>query len=245
MNGKYSDNDIGSKYAGFELVTAPADLATHYSRWPLLSTAKHSNLLRSWDTPTCGFHVHVSRNGMSALQIARIVLFVNHPHNKLFIQKVAGRGSAKYCRYFNKEPKDAVGVHYKNDENRRQAVNLTNEKTIEFRIFRGTVNPKHILRNIEFCDAICDFCYPASRPLGDINNKIKFLSFVEQNKKRWPLLAAWLAIHGFISIDVPEPKFRDNMSIKMNDVPEADILVDNSGNTSTPAVAGASFDDNF
>lgn len=245
MNGKYSDNDIGSKYAGFELVTAPADLATHYSRWPLLSTAKHYNLLRSWDTPTCGFHVHVSRNGMSALQIARIVLFVNHPHNKLFIQKVAGRGSAKYCRYFNKEPKDAVGVHYKNDENRRQAVNLTNEKTIEFRIFRGTVNPKHILRNIEFCDAICDFCYPASRPLGDVNNKIKFLSFVEMNKKRWPLLAAWLAIHGFISIDVPEPKFRDNMSIKMNDVPEADILVDDSGNTSTPAVAGASFDDNF
>ena len=136
-------------------------------------------------------------------------------------------------------------MHYKNDENRRQAVNLTNEKTIEFRIFRGTVNPKHILRNIEFCDAICDFCYPASRPLGDVNNKIKFLSFVEQNKKRWPLLAAWLAIHGFISIDVPEPKFRDNMSIKMNDVPEADILVDDSGNTSTPAVAGASFDDNF
>jgi hypothetical protein len=245
MNGKYSDNEIGSKYAGFELVTAPADLATHYSRWPMLSTAKYYSLLRSWDTPTCGFHVHVSRNGMSALQIARIVLFVNHPNNKLFIQKVAGRGSAKYCKYFNKEPKDAVGVHYKNDENRRQAVNLTNEKTVEFRIFRGTVNPKHILRNIEFCDAICDFCYPASRPLSDVNNKIKFLSFVENNKKRWPLLSAWMAIHGFISIDIPEPRFRDSMSIKMNDVPEAEILVDDAGNTATPTASASNFDDTF
>lgn len=231
MNGKYSDGDTGAKYAGFELVTAPADLQSHYERWPLIATSKYYGMLRSWNTETCGFHVHVSRDGMSALQIARIVLFVNHKRNKLFIQKVAGRGSAKYCKYFDKEPKDTIGVHYKNDENRRQAVNLTNEKTIEFRIFRGTVNPKHILRNIEFCDAICDFCYPASRPLSHVNDRVHFLNFVEENKKRWPLLAAWLALHGFISVDIPEERFRKDMSIKMDSVPESEILVDDSGNT--------------
>lgn len=237
MNGKYSDGDTGSKYAGFELVSAPADLQSHYERWPLIATAKHYGLLRAWNTETCGFHVHVSRDGMSALQIARIVLFVNHKRNKLFIQKVAGRGSAKYCKYFDKEPKDAIGVQYKNDDNRRQAVNLTNEKTIEFRIFRGTVNPKHILRNLEFCDAICDFCYPASRPLSHVNDRIHFLNFVEQNKKRWPLLSAWLALHGFISVDMPEERFRKNMSIKMDSVPESEILVDDLGNTQmVPAV---------
>lgn len=231
MNGKYSDGDIGAKYAGFELVTAPADLQSHYERWPLISTSKYYGLLRAWDTSTCGFHVHVSRDGMSALQIARIVLFINNKNNKLFIQKIAGRGSAKYCQYFDKEPKDTVGIHYKNDENRRQAVNLTNEKTIEFRIFRGTVNPKHILRNLEFCDAICDFCYPATRPLGHIHRKEVFLEFIFTNKKRWPLLSAWLALHNFIALDLPEPKFRGNMSIKINDVPESEILVDSSGNT--------------
>lgn len=236
MNGKYSDGDTGSKYAGFELVTAPADIQTHYARWAMITTSKYYGLLRSWDTETCGFHVHVSRNGMSALQIARIVLFVNHKNNKLFIQKVAGRGSAKYCRYYDKEPKDAIGVHHKNDDNRRQAVNLTNEKTIEFRIFRGTVNPKHILRNIEFCDAICDFCYPASRSLEDSCRKESFLNFVSSNRKRWPLLAAWLALHRFISFKMPQREFQENMSIQLGDVPEHEILVTDLG-ASIPVAA--------
>jgi hypothetical protein len=89
------------------------------------------------------------------------------------------------------------------NERRRVAVNLSNEKTIEFRIFRGTINPKHILRNIEFCDAICDFCYPASRSFADTINPLKFIEFVEHERiaakvgdsyvsvKKWPLLYAW------------------------------------------------------
>ena len=225
-NGKYSDGDQGAKYAGFEIVTAPASLDIHYERWPLLANSEYFSLLRAWDTKTCGFHVHVSRKGMSALQIARIVLFVNHPANKMFIQKVAGRGSDKYCRYFNKEPKDAIGVHHKNDDNRRQAVNLTNPKTIEFRMFRGTVNPKHIMRNMEFCDAICDFCYPASRSLKEIESTEPFLQFVKSKSKRWPLLAAWLGLHKFIGIRQPkDPKFSDMMSVNISDVPENEIPV--------------------
>lgn len=235
-NGKYSDGSNGAKYAGFEIVSAPATLDIHKNIWPRLQNSEHYQLLRAWDTKTCGFHVHVSREGMSALQIARIVLFVNHKNNKMFIQKVAGRGSDKYCRYFDKEPKDAIGVHHKNDDNRRQAVNLTNPHTIEFRMFRGTVNPKHIIRNMEFCDAICDFCYPASRSLADIETTQPFLDFVFARSKRWPLLAAWLNLHEFIKLRLPKNKdFWPSISVNVLDIPESElpVLANQPGNEST------------
>ena len=40
---------------------------------------------------------------------------------------------------------------------RHVAINLTNENTIEFRIFRGTLNPKRFLATLQFVDALCHF----------------------------------------------------------------------------------------
>lgn len=207
MNGHYNNNakdpkknkDTGPMYAGFEIATAPADLDAHRKYWPKIEEMEHYKLLRAWDTDTCGFHVHVNRSSLPTLQIGRMLRFVNHPANQRFIFKIAGRNSDKFCRYLDKEVSDILHPervvspeeddHY--NRSRRVALNISNKETVEFRIFRGTVNPKHIIRNIEFCDAVCEFCYPASRSLLSLSNYPEFIHFVGMARKKWPILAAW------------------------------------------------------
>ena len=214
MNGKYdgakghNGSSGGEFYAGIEVVSCPADRATHEEMWPKMEDMKCYKHLRAWDTTTCGCHVHVSRASLTSLQIGRILRAVNHPEWAKFIHKIAGRGSDQFCRYYDKQLTDALHPErvVSPDESssynrsRRVAVNLANENTIEFRIFRGTVNPRHILRNIEFCDAICDFCYPCARSFKEIDDYKYFIIFVSRNRKRYPHLAAWLAYQRMITM---------------------------------------------
>lgn len=233
MNGKYSDSEgNGSNYAGFEVVTAPADIAFHRERWPLLEKAKGYKHLRAWDTDTCGFHIHVTRAALNNLQIGRILLFINHPANQGFIHQVAGRGSDQFCKYHEKVFTDALHPERviskeetdQRNRSRRVAVNLANQATIEFRIFRGTINPKHILRNLEFVDATCDYCYPASRSLKEYCTPDGFITFISQNRKRWPLLAEWMAHHKMIKCKVAGEKAdHDKMTLKPHLVEEPDL----------------------
>jgi hypothetical protein len=187
----------GFNHAGFEIVSAPADLAAHRLHWPLLEKIENFNAMRAWDTETCGLHVHVSREAMGSLQIGRILAFVNHPANANLIRRIAGRGKNKYCVIESKLLSDSLRPERgKRDECRRVAVNVQNGNTIEFRIFRGTVRPCHIIRNIEFVDATCDYCCPAGRSFRDLSFPQNFINFCMANKKRWPFLSGWLVASG-------------------------------------------------
>lgn len=231
-NGKYSDGADGSMYAGFEIVSAPADIDTHRKRWTALKANMPGfSFLRAWDTDTCGFHVHVSRDALTTLQIGRILVFVNAPGNEAFVQRIAGRDSSKWCRYLAKtlsdplHPDRVISPEETEQYNRgrRVAVNLTNPKTIEFRIFRGTINPKHIIRNIEFVDAVCDFCYPASRSLVEYQGHTPFIAFVSAGRKRWPLLAEWFAKQELISVTNTDKADQSKLTLRPDLIEEHEI----------------------
>lgn len=216
MNGKYTDDPEfdkkghgrGKSYAGFEIVSAPADLDCHRLKWPKIEAARGFNHLRSWDTTTCGFHIHVSKEALNTLQIGKILRFVNHPKNAKFIHKMAGRGSDRYCKYYDKEVVDAIHPERvvspeeqsTHNKRRRVAVNISNPKTVEFRIFRGTIHPAHILRNLEFVDALCDFTMPATTSLMDMELYGKFLLFASSRKKDYPNLCSWLVKQKYMEI---------------------------------------------
>ncbi len=238
-NGKYSESGTnGPMYAGFEVVSAPADLAAHRDRWPKLTQCPSFSALRAWDTKTCGFHVHVSKSALTTLQIGRMLEFINHSANKAFIQKVAGRSEERFTRYLDKNVVDALhpdrvinpeeeGSH---NRARRVALNVSNPHTVEFRIFRGTINPKHILRNIEFCDSVCDFCYPAARSLKEFSSPDYFIKFVDGNRKKWPLFAEWLAFWKFIVVKdvlkLSDKADKSLLTLKPHELAEADVLAD-------------------
>lgn len=227
-NGKYSDDSgNGPHYAGFEIVSAPADLAIHRLRWEKLWEVQGYKHLRAWDTTTCGFHVHVSREALTSLQIGRLLKFINHSKNQKFVKMIAGRGQHEFCRYVDRQYGDALKVETRNNQNRRQAINLTNEHTIEFRMFRGTVHPNHIIRNLEFVDAVCDYCYPCARGLLEFLDHKSFLGFVSENRKKYSNLTAWFILQKMLPGQKLGPKAdKTRLTIKPDMVVEGEIKLD-------------------
>lgn len=193
----------GSLSNGFEIVTVPATLEDQKAKWNNFFNHIPSNI-HSYDAHSCGFHVHCSRKPLSALQIGKVVVFVNEPRNLSFIKAIAGRDFNNYSR--RKDKKLCAETAYRSDE-RYEAVNLTNKTTIEFRIFKGTLKKETIYRYMEFCHALIRFCATGAQvksltpktigkiiPLTykDCESVKKFIEFVDNNKSVYPHLYAFI-----------------------------------------------------
>jgi hypothetical protein len=236
-NGKYSDADgNGPRYAGFEIASAPAGLDIHRQRWLKLFDSPVFDVMMAWDCDTCGFHVHLSKDATTTLSAGRMLAFINHPKNSKFIWKIAGRSSVKFTKYLQRkvsdiiDPSRVINPDEKEgrDRSRRVAFNICNENTYEFRIFRGTVNPRHIIRNMEFCDSLVDFCNPCSRSIAESLDYRCYVDFVDKNRKRWPLLAGWFAYHQILTmkkITRPNKVNKEKLTIDITRVDEPEILV--------------------
>jgi hypothetical protein len=157
----FFEND-GSLSNGFELVTNPMSLPAHRELWKWLQDKSATKGLISHKgrdnlNSTCGLHVHVNRDGLTKLQIAKMVAFVNNPDNEEFMTALARRyGSAMtgFCRI--KADKAKVGNAAESSD-RYEAVNVTPRHTIEFRIFKGTLKYESLVAAIEFVHALCEY----------------------------------------------------------------------------------------
>lgn len=186
----------GSLQHGFEICTRPASLELQRKNWSKLFSAKIGGL-KSFNTTTCGLHVHCSRKPLTGLTIGRMLLFVNTRKHQRFIELIAGRPFGHWATYKDKGLKDGL----KKPEERYEALNLMNRDTVEFRIFKGTLKEASVYKAIEFCDALIQFCQPwtdAELPGMDEWLSMErllpsFVEFVEKRRKQWPHL--W----GFIS----------------------------------------------
>lgn len=179
----------GSLHDGFEIVSHPATLAYHREKWQEFFT-KRPRSLRSASTSTCGLHIHARRKGMTSLQIAKIVCFVNSPSNCDLVTKIARRDGNSYCKKYDKKLSSA---HRDPDRTRYQAVNLEPYNTIEFRLFKGTLSYVQFTQALEFVDAIIEYCAPASRSIAESLRGDSFNAYVTKNKKQWPALARLLS----------------------------------------------------
>jgi hypothetical protein len=78
---------------------------------------------------------------------------VNDPQNDAFITALARRYNTTYCKVAEKNIEDA---HLAGD--RYEAINLTGNATIEFRVFRGSLKYEAVIAAVEFCHALLEFC---------------------------------------------------------------------------------------
>jgi len=178
--------DVNGKNTGFEIVTVPASRKVQYEKWNLF----FDNLpkgLRSYDTKTCGLHIHCSRKPLSMLTIAKMLLFINNPENAKFIQTIAGRSANRFCQIHSKCLKDV-----RRAGDRYEALNLVNKGTVEFRIFRGTLKRESLFKSIEFCDALLHYCMECFCNFSDSKRVDKFLDYVKLHKKDYLHLWAFL-----------------------------------------------------
>ena len=176
----------GSLDNGFEIISQPMGLDKHKELWLWTNESTITEGLRSHLTGTCGLHVHVSREGLTNLQIARAVYFVNHQANRHLIETVARRYNAGYCKAKSKKISTAARA-----EDRYEMINLQNRKTIEFRIFKGSLKYEAIIAAIEFCHAVLNFSATNSNLHLSTEAFLKFI-FEHQNRADTAVLRQYL-----------------------------------------------------
>lgn len=166
----------GSLSHGFEMISNPMGLDKHREIWKWLERKDLINNIRSHNTSTCGLHVHVSKKGLSALTISKAVCFVNNPSNQSLIKAIARRYGSGYCRA--KHVTLAKGAQC---GDKYEMINLGKRHTMEFRIFRGTLNYNAIQAALEFTNAVINFS--AATSMEELN-ELKFLEFIYKPEQR-------------------------------------------------------------
>lgn len=159
------DGSIGE---GFELITQPAGLDIHRDKFAMfLKDEELKRGLRSHEGGACGLHVHVGREFVTQSQIYRIQSFLNDVRNEALIRTVARRYDAGYAKF--KPQMAKFTAKNKHNGDRYEALNVTGDKTIEFRIFRGSLRYESVISAIEFVNAVMTFCTPGVTSLLDFN----------------------------------------------------------------------------
>ena len=144
--GWYAKSD-GSLSHGVEYVSHPGTLQfwrEHNFGWI------RKKGFTSYDTDSCGLHIHVSRAPVSCLTTYKLLnFFMKHPG---YIHKISRRKKVNLERWAALD--DSKGVVLKKawgdkgTTTRYMALNVEPPKTLEFRLFRGTTEPGSILRNV-------------------------------------------------------------------------------------------------
>jgi hypothetical protein len=172
---------------GFECVTAPASLMVHHNRWAKLFKDR-LDLVKYLSSPSnCGMHVHMSKKPLTVDMRAAMYTFINEPKHAKFIHKIAGRGSTSYSTYIPK-PKQDIEITARKYE----ALNISPKNTIEMRIFASTTNFETLMKNLEFCGALCHWVQTMDKALLDTPTLTGFLEGVDRNRKTYPALTTFL-----------------------------------------------------
>jgi hypothetical protein len=167
------DGSIGT---GFEIVTQPAGLDVHAEKFgKFLQDKEMKRGMRSHEGGACGFHVHVGREFLTQGQIYRIQSFLNDVRNEHLIKKIARRYQSGYSKF--KPEMAKFSPHGKATGDRYEALNVTSDKTVEFRMFRGSLRYESIMAALEFVNAILDFCTPGVTSFVEFN-ALGFKKFV-------------------------------------------------------------------
>jgi hypothetical protein len=200
----------GSLENGFEMVTAYTGLDVHKAQLQYFKNRTAG--LTSHDTSTCGLHVHVCKSSMTTLHAAKMVLFINDPENIGLVKAIARRSNASYSKIKNKKDdkhwlKDSVHSSKDKDEqirrmnsDRYEALNFKNDRTIEFRLFKGTLKYETMIACLEFSFACWHFT--ASASTSELTTS-KFLEFIcmPEHRKDTRFLRAYLKEKGYALAD--------------------------------------------
>jgi hypothetical protein len=204
--------DIYCKYDGtvkdgFEIVSQPFtwDSWKHgfNTKMKYLTRKLTKDGWRSYDTNCCGMHVHINKNAFTGLQIYKLMklIYDNRPFTYAISQRKNERELDEWANCHKRTNRSYIYTGYNKgrDSNydRRQAVNLTNSKTLEIRIFKGTLNYNSFSKNIEFCKAIYEFSGLCTA-INDVL-PINFVSYVVMNKNRFPNLFNFLIKKAYIT----------------------------------------------
>ncbi|MBQ3461570.1 MAG: amidoligase family protein [Clostridia bacterium] len=152
---------------GIEIVSHPATLDYHLHNIPWKAVMQRARELKylSHTAQTCGLHVHINRAALGETveeqenTIGRIVYFFEKFWTEIlrFSRRTEGQANRWAARYgcSIENPKETLKNVKKSYLGRYVAVNLTNQFTVELRIFRGTLKYETFAATLQFVDKLC------------------------------------------------------------------------------------------
>ena len=184
----------GSIENGFEIVSHPMSLEYHLNdmSWQKIFDKAKAMGYTSHSNSTCGIHCHLNRSAFGSTYeaeeeaIARVVFLVEKFWDKLLIfsrrtEANMNRWASRYGISSNTKDtyKNAKDNHY----GRYVAVNLENDNTIEFRLFRGTLRYETFVAVLQLVYEICRFAIMLTDTEAENISWNEFVSKIDPNKK--------------------------------------------------------------
>lgn len=197
----------GSLNDGVEIVSHPMTFQA-IKKFDWNKVLGYRGRLLSNKTSTCGIHIHINRDSMSVMEQYKFVQFINEQSTFGFYlsqRKVNDLNSwASFKSELGDELKRQLLYQYKDDLQSNQirysrykniilgekyyATNLLHSKTIEVRIFKGTLNQRSFLKNVEYVKSVADWVKKS-----DSKNYLDFKAYWEyvQNSDKYSNLYNW------------------------------------------------------
>lgn len=170
---KYSDKEKylyikydGSLPNGFEIVTHPMTLNYHKAfNYKEMFCDLIEMGYKAHDTNTCGLHIHINRNYFGekqkdqSLGILKMLWIFEKFEKQICILSRRKSGYAEFIKHtWSKDADDPLMLfaHSATSRQRRWAINLRNENTIEIRCFKGTLNIDTFFNTLEFVSIVAE-----------------------------------------------------------------------------------------
>jgi hypothetical protein len=178
---------------GPEIVTLPADLHSHKSVYSWKSWCEVLRpIAKGYHGGDNGIHIHINRAALSATTLGKMLVFMNHRDNRQFVEVIAQRPFNGWCNT-NAEKYDSVAKSaYEPCDGKYSAINVM-QSTAEVRIFNSTLLENRIFKNLEFCDALVNYCRMSSdNHKDDYMLPHRFIRFVSEHRGTYPNLAEFI-----------------------------------------------------
>lgn len=149
---KYFHVEEDCSITGFEFISQP--LAPNVA---LEVIPKFVDLLQQagfYATSNCGGHVHITRSKKTKDNTGDALLFLHN--NKDFIETYSRRTPQsfnRWCGWYNSENLEELAITQTSYAHAK-VLNFEHRKTVECRLFRGTLNSNYILANMEFLQVL-------------------------------------------------------------------------------------------
>ncbi|MGL4949445.1 MAG: amidoligase family protein [Anaeroplasmataceae bacterium] len=181
----------GSVADGFEIVTHPCTVDFHKENFPdMLSELKSNGYISHNVVDGASFHIHVNKTyfGKSEeekeLAIAKIVLIFEKHWDVLVTLSRRTYSQLHWCKRPSLDMNDDNVKDYKNMVkqykmvyDRHRAINLQNSHTVEFRLWRGTLNKNTAFAMMDLTKIICDIA--KEKTIEEILTINSFVALIE------------------------------------------------------------------
>lgn len=186
---EYTNDEFDSYFAmerdcsigdGIEFISQPCSISYHLGLMPEIAAWSRylvNHGYNSHNSARCGFHIHLDKKYFgSKLDCATaklLYLFERHWDNMLRFSRRNSEQVRSWCGRYEKHDEEDCGqrvvpgkkfasIIKKSYKERYRAINLCPHKTIEIRMWRGSLNPETIEATLKFTARLMELCKKVS-----------------------------------------------------------------------------------